>query len=575
MIIRITTNHKNLRTIQTQASKILRNQCTFKLMVEAFIENPILLLFIVAGIGYWVGSISIRGSNLGVAAVLFVGLIFGGLSPDLYIPEVIIFLGLAIFVYTVGLSSGPSFFATFRRRGTRDIVFVFIMLTFSAAITAGLHFLFVFEASTTSGLFAGSTTNTPALAGLLDAISNANLGADSSKRMSEQAVIGYSLSYPMGVIGAMVAISVMQRVMGVNYTAEEAALKQDYPVKQNITSKTVRIANPEVTDIAIRDLKRRHNWVIVFGRLRRGDEVQLTTYDSTLKEGDEVAIVGEGEEVRRVGETLGEILPYQLSYDRSEYETRKIFVSNPRVAGEKLATLNLNERFSAILTRITRGDMDILANAETVVELGDRVRVVARRRDIPIISSFFGNSYDDLSRIDLLSFGLGMGLGLLLGMITFQLPGGVAFKLGFAGGPLIVALILGQLRRTGPVVWTLPYSANLTLRQVGLILMLAGIGVNSGYNFMNTISQGEGGVIFLAGAIISVLTAIATLFIGYKLLKIPYSFLIGMVSNQPAVLDFALNKTQNKLPNIGYTLMLPVAIITKIVYVQFLFALLR
>ncbi len=544
-------------------------------MVEAFVENPILLLFIVAGIGYWIGSISIRGSTLGVAAVLFVGLLFGGLSPDLYIPEVIIFLGLAIFVYTVGLSSGPSFFATFRRRGSRDILFVFLMLTFSAAVTVGLHFLFQFQAATTSGLFAGSTTNTPALAGLLDAISNARYDAGRIKEMSELAVIGFSLTYPMGVIGAMAAIAFMQRLLGIDYRAEEQALKKDYPVRQDITSQTVRITNPELTNIAIRDLKRRHGWVVVFGRLKRGEEVQLTNYDSELAMGDEVAVVGEAEEVARVAALLGEPLPYQLSYDRSEYETRKIFVSNPRVAGEKLATLNLNEQFAAILTRVTRGDVDILANADTVLELGDRVRVVARRRDIPVISSYFGNSYDALSRIDLLSFGLGMGLGLLLGMITFQLPGGVAFQLGYAGGPLIVALVLGQLRRTGPVVWTLPYSANLTLRQVGLILMLAGIGVNSGYNFMNTIAKGEGGIIFLAGAIISFLTAIATLFIGYKLIRIPFSFLIGMVSNQPAVLDFALNKADNKLPNIGYTLMLPVAIITKIVYVQFLFAILK
>jgi len=143
-------------------------------MVDAFIENPILLLFVVAAIGYWVGSIKVRGSSLGVASVLFVGLIFGSLSPDLRIPDILTFLGLTMFVYTVGLSSGPSFFSLFRQRGSRDLVFVFIMLTFSAAITIGLHFLFALEASTTAGLFAGSTTNTPALAGLLDQIGNTN-----------------------------------------------------------------------------------------------------------------------------------------------------------------------------------------------------------------------------------------------------------------------------------------------------------------------------------------------------------------------------------------------------------------
>ncbi len=544
-------------------------------MIQAFIENPTLLLFVVAGLGYGVGSIKVRGSSLGVAAVLFVGLAFGGLSAEFRVPEVIIFLGLTIFVYTIGLSSGPSFFATFRQRGSRDIIFVLLMLTFSAALTVGLHFLFGFQASTTSGLFAGSTTNTPALAGLLDAISNSQPDPARAKMMSEEGVVGYSLSYPMGVIGVMIAIAIMQRLMKIDYRREEEELKSEYPVKATVTSRTIEVTNPEAVGKPVRDLKARHGWSIVLGRVQRGDTVMLSNWDTVFELGDEVAVVGDVDELQRVGEFLGQIKSYKLSYDRSEYDTRRIFVSNPDIAGERLATLNLNERFAAIVTRVRRGDIDLLANAGTVLELGDRVRFVARRDDIPRIASFFGDSYDALSRINLLSFGLGMALGLWLGMITFQLPGGFTFRLGFAGGPLIVALILGALRRTGPVVWTLPYGANLTLRQVGLILMLAGIGVNSGHNFFSTITQGGGAMIFLAGAIISFFTTIITLFIGYRLLRIPFSFLLGMVANQPAILDFALDRTRNKLPNIGFTLMLPVSMVAKIVYVQLLFALLK
>ncbi len=544
-------------------------------MVDAFIENPILLLFIVAGIGYGLGSIHIRGSRLGVAAVLFVGLAFGGLSPELHIPEVIIFLGLAIFVYTVGLSSGPSFFATFRQRGSRDILFVLLMLTLSASLAIGLHFLFDFQASTTSGLFAGSTTNTPALAGLLDAISNTRLETSLVQRMSELAVVGYSLTYPMGVIGSMLGIAWSQRIMHVDFRKEEYALRQDYPLRQEIINRVVQVEQSECAGIPIRDLKRARGWKVIFGRLQRGEEITLTNYDTQLEVGDKVVVVGDTEELAEVIPCLGTELPEPMSPVDPSYEVGRVFVSNPSIAGERLAALNLDEKFGVVISRVTRGDVELLANSKTVLELGDRVQLVARRRDMPQISKFFGNSFEALSHIDLLSFGLGMGLGLLLGMITFELPGGVAFQLGFAGGPLIVALILGQLRRTGPVVWTLPYSANLTLRQIGLTLMLAGIGVNSGFTFMDTIARGEGGIIFLAGTIISLFTALATLIIGYKLLKIPFSFLIGMVSNQPAVLDFALTRAGNSLPNIGYTLMLPVAIVTKIVYVQFLFALLR
>jgi putative transport protein len=160
-------------------------------------------------------------------------------------------------------------------------------------------------------------------------------------------------------------------------------------------------------------------------------------------------------------------------------------------------------------------------------------------------------------------------------MVTFQLPGGLNFRLGYAGGPIIVGLILGGLRRTGPINWQLPYSANQQLQQFGLILLLTGIGVNSGHQLIGTLAQGEGGTIFLASTVISILTALATLWFGFKVLKIPFSFLIGMVANQPAILEFALAKAQNKLPNLGFTLMMPVSIVTKVVYAQLLFALLR
>ena len=543
-------------------------------MVESLIENPLLLLFIVVGVGYGVGRIRIRGFNLGVAAILFVGLLFGSLSPEMRLPQVLTFLGLTIFLYTVGLSSGPSFFSLFRQRGARDLIFILIMITFSASITFGLHFLFGFDAGSTAGLFAGSSTNTAALAGVLDQIGNMGMDGALKKSLSESSVVGYSLSYPMGVIAPMIAIILMQRLLKIDYHEEERSLRRDYPVRQDIASYAVEVKNPERTNITIRDLKQQCNWTVVFGRMERSGKIELTNWDTRFQLGDKIAVVGDREEVEMVAEELGEILPYRLSFDQSEYEVRRFFVSNDEVAGKTLATLNISEQFSAIITRVKRGDTDMLANADTVLELGDRVRVVGRQKDTSRIAQFLGDSYDQLSKIDLLSFGLGIALGLMLGMLTFELPGGLSFKLGYAGGPIIVGLVLGGLRRSGPINWAIPYSANILLQQVGLMLLLAGIGVNSGHQFVATIQQGEGGFIFLAGGIISLITTLATLIFGYKVLKIPFSFLTGMVSNQPAILDFALGKAGNKLPNLGFTLMVPISIVTKIVYAQILFALL-
>jgi len=543
-------------------------------MIEAFQQNPLLLLFIVIAIGYWIGSIRIRGSKLGVAAVLFVGLGFGALDPALKVPEIIIFLGLAIFVYTVGLSSGPAFFDTFKRRGFKDAGFILVMLALSAAMTIGLHYLFEFDAATTAGLFAGSSTNTPALAALLDVIQK-TASSQELNEMSQRAVVGYSLSYPMGVLGSMLGIFLVQKWLKINYQSEALELQKSYSIGEELRSETIEITNKDVFGMDIRQFVKETRLRLVFGRILEGESTRLSNWDTRLEEGIQIVIVGSESSLQRATELLGRAVNKQLVYDRSVYDVRRIFVSNPAIAGETIASLNLPEKYSAVITRIQRGDMDILANGETVIELGDLILILAKREDFDGIFEMFGNSYEALSHINLLSFGLGMAMGLLLGMVTFSMPGGLGLNLGFAGGPLIVALILGKLRRTGPIVWTPAISANLTLRQIGLSFLLAGIGIRSGRTFLETLQQGDGGLVFLSGAIIAVMTAIITLLIGLKMMRIPFSFLTGMVGSQPAVLDYALEQSGNKFPLVGYTLMLPVLLIAKIVYVQILFAFLN
>jgi putative transport protein len=540
-------------------------------MITTLAENPLLLLFLVAAIGYGVGQIKIKGSGLGVAAVLFVGLLFGSLDKSLQLPNIILTLGLSIFVYTIGLSSGASFFATFKRRGFRDFYFVFAMLIFSSALTLGLHYLFDFDASVTTGIFAGSSTNTAALAGILDTFSGRVEDETKLNWMMENSVVGYSICYPMGVLSSLIAIATLQKWLKIDYKKEAFDLKEEYPVAEEILSETVEIKNENYANRALRDLLRDNDWTVVFGRLKRNGNVFLSNRDTELEVGDLIKITGSKGELEKVVGQLGAITDDNINFNESEYEVRRIFVSNPNVSGQSLASLNLSEKYATIVTRLRRGDVDVLVNGNTVFELGDRVRFVARKKDIPELIKLFGDSYQALGQINLFSFGFGMALGLLLGMISFELPGGIVFKLGFAGGPLVVGLILGALRRTGPVVWTLPYSANLTLRQFGLILLLSAIGIRSGHTFVSTIMSGGAGLIFLAGMTISSATAFLTILIGYKILKIPFTFLTGMVANQPAILDFALQKADNQLPNIGYALMFPVALVSKIVFVQILY----
>jgi putative transport protein len=215
--------------------------------------------------------------------------------------------------------------------------------------------------------------------------------------------------------------------------------------------------------------------------------------------------------------------------------------------------------------------VEFLPHGDTVLEPGDRVRVVARREHLDAVSTFFGNSYRALSEIDILTFSLGLAVGVLLGLVPIPLPGGVTVRLGLAGGPLVVALVLGAVQRTGPLVWALPYNANLTLRQVGLILFLAGVGTRAGHAFVTTLVQGAGPMLFAAGAAVTCATALGTLWVGYHLLRIPLGLLVGMLAGlqtQPAVLGFALERTRNDLPNVGYAAVYPIATIAKILLAQ-------
>ncbi len=542
-------------------------------MIALLSENPLLLLFVVAGLGYGVGSIKIRGGQLGVAAVLFVGLFFGALDNSLQIPNVIFVLGLAIFVYTVGLSSGPGFMSAFQGRGRRNLGFIIFMVILSGFFAVGAHFLFGFSSATTAGLYAGSSTNTAALAGLLDGIARQ---FDEVKQVGlvESAVVGYSITYPVGVLGGMLVIVLLERWLKVDYQAEAHSLRHEYPIDSSIQSATIEVTREDVRHLSIRDLLQGHRWTAAFGRYKRQGAIRLTNWDTCFEVGDLVTVVGRVEDVNEIADTLGKKSAVDLPREVSVYNSHRVFVSNPDVAGKKISELNLHERFSALITRVRRGDVDLLARGDTVIELGDRIRFISRDEDTAEMVKLFGDSYRALSQIDLLSFGLGMAAGLLLGMITFTLPGDISFRLGFAGGPLIVALVLGALRRTGPIVWTLPYSANLTLRQIGLILLLATVGIRSGHTFVETLQTGGAGWIFLAGSIVSIGTAFLIMWVGYRLLKLPFGILMGMVANQPAILDFAITRSGNQLPNFGYALMFPLGLILKIVYVQILFTLL-
>ncbi len=536
-------------------------------------ENPLLLLFFVSAIGYLVGRIKIKGTGLGISAVLFVGLMFGAMDPQFEVPEIIFQLGLVFFVYTIGLTSGPAFFQSFQKNGWRDIGFVLTMLTLSAIVAWVLQYFMGFNGPTTVGIYCGSSTNSPSLASAIELI---NQGFNNKENHIQDLVIGYTFSYPMGVLGVMLAIKLMEKIFRIDYEAEKAVLRKDYPLDENLTSRTLRVTNQNVFGKTLRTLLKDYQWNVVFGRMEsyKHGRMMITHWESELHENDKITVVGTTEELDHVQEILGVLDPESLSFNRKEFDIVRIFVSNPDVVGKTISSLNLTEKYSALITRIRRGDIEMLAKSDTILEIGDRIRFVAKREDLPAIQKLFGDSYHAASKIDIFSFGLGIGLGLLLGMMELTLPGGLVFKAGYAGGPLLVGLILGALKRTGPIIWSLPYGTNVTLNQLGLILLLAVLGIRSGNTMMDSLSQGEWLPIFLGGSVLAISGAIISLWIGFKIFKIPFSLLLGFVSNQPAILEFVTDITKNKVPNIGYSFMFPISLVMKIIYAQILLLLL-
>jgi len=529
-------------------------------LVALLRDNPLLLLFTVAALGYLVGRIRVGSFSLGVAAVLFVGLGFGALSPELKLPEFVYLFGLVLFVYTVALASGPGFFASLGRRGLQANLLVAGVLSLAALLVWGLSHLLGLGSAFRAGLFAGALTNTPALAAVLEAMA----GRGAGEAAQTLPVAAYAVAYPVGVIGMLLAYFVAWRLWN--------PAEQSHQELTGIASATVEVTQARVVGWNLGQLTRAENWNVVFGRVMRSGNQELATPTLALQLGDRLSVVGSEAEIMRVAQALGQRVAERLEEDRHALDFRRVFVSSGAVAGRSVAELDMPGHFGVVITRVRRGEAEFLPEPTTVLELGDRVRVVGSKAGIAKASRYLGDSYRALAEVDVVSFSLGIALGLLLGLVQVPLPGGGSFKLGFAGGPLVVGLILGRLGRTGPVLWQIPYSANLTLRQLGVILFLAGIGTRSGYAFAQTLANGDGLRLFLAGALVTCLSALLVLWVGHRQ-GIPVTTLGGILAGfqtQPAVLAFAQEKTASDQANLGYATVYPLAMLLKIVLVQLL-----
>lgn len=547
-------------------------------LIDLLAGNHLLLLFVVIGLGYLIGSIRLFGFSLGVAAVLFVGMAFGAIDPQMQLPEYIYIIGLVLFVYAIGLQAGPGFFASFRSHGLRFSLLAVAMLGIGGLVSVLLWWLMDLNAPQIAGIYCGALTNTPALAATIEAIKgmSGQLSSSVADLYAAMPVVTYGLAYPFGVFGVILHFYIFTKLFKVDLAHEEA-MRLSEAGDEKIYSVTYRITNPAITGRSIQKVLSSFGRTgFVLSRIKKGDSIQVVQPETIIGANDLIVAVGSerGQEIARLlfGEEASEHIPEQ----RDDMSYRRVFVSNKAVIGKTIDEVRSIEPFQGAITRLRRGDVEFVPTPSTILERGDRILVVSRLEDANKVAEFFGDSIKSISEADYLSLSLGIVLGVFVGMIPFPLPNGMTFKLGFAGGPLVVGLILGRMERTGPIIWGMPFNANLVLRQIGLVFFLAAIGTRAGQGFGATFQSGGWSLIF-AGAIVTTVVTVLTIYIGYRHLKLPMAAVMGMMSGmqtQPACLAYANQQSQNELPNIWYATVYPASMIAKIILAQVIVTLL-
>jgi putative transport protein len=527
-----------------------RKEVAMNFVTSLLEQQPFFALFLTIALGYLVGEINVKGFSLGVGAVLFVALAMGWLAPRSAPAPMIGTLGLALFLYAVGIQYGRQFFLGFKSAyGRRANLLALIGVLLSAAVSVLYVKLFGLNQGHALGLFAGSGTST------------ATLQAAITKLGSQDPAVGYSVAYPFGVAGPILLLYIVH----VAFKPKVLSTSNAALAGLEITLRNAALAGKTIADLSralpadVRIVARRH-----------AHHNETAAPDIVLAEGDSLLIVGmSAESLAAAGQQIGDAEPGRIARDRSDLDYLRVFASRAGIVGCALGDLSMPGDRAAAVIHVRRGDTDLLTHPDFVLEHGDRVGLLAHRKDFPALRKYFGDSIKATAEFSYISIGFGMALGFLLGAIAVPLPMLGKLSLGLCG-VLIAALVLGYLRRTGGFTWTIPLSANLVLRNLGLTLFLAQVGMSSGPRFAATVS--ETGVEMLAlGALVLIVLVLPIMLIGFLVFRMPFDQVAGIVAGatgNPAILAYANKLAPTEEPDIGYAMIFPGMTIVKIILVD-------
>jgi len=536
------------------------------------------ILALVAVVGLWIGNIKIRGVGFGIGGVLFGGIIVGhfvdqagiGLSSDML--HVMQEFGLILFVYTIGIQVGPGFFASLRVSGLRLNLFAVLIVVMGGLVTTLLHKLFAIPLPVVLGIFSGAVTNTPALGAGQQILRD--LGTPGV--IVDQMGMSYAMAYPFGICGILLTMWLMRRLFRVNIDHE--ALQHEHSAGNGhpqLKTMNIRVENPNLNRMAIQDVPVLNSDNIICSRLKRDDTLMVPSPSTLIMHGDLLHLVGQEADLRNALVVIGQEVDTSLSTRGTDLRVERVVVTNEKVLGKKIRDLHLKQRYDVVISRLNRAGVELVASSHASLQFGDILNLVGRQASIDAVAAEVGNAQQKLQQVQMLPVFIGIGLGVLLGSIPLYVPGfPVALKLGLAGGPLIMALILGRIGSIGKLYWFMPPSANLALRELGIVLFLAVVGLKSGGDFIDTLINGDGLNWMGYGILITAVPLIAVGLLARIFTKMNYLTLCGMLAGSmtdPPALAFANGlHTTSGAAALSYATVYPLVMFLRIITPQLL-----
>ncbi|MDY0222061.1 MAG: putative transporter [Desulfobacterium sp.] len=539
------------------------------------IAHSMFVFALVISIGIALGRIKILGISLGITWILFVGIAFGhfGLLIDQNILHFMKEFGLIIFIYSIGMQVGPSFFSSFKKGGlTLNLLATSII--FLGAITAYvIHLVTNLPISTMVGILSGAVTNTPGLGAAQQTFQDMSGSTDPTMSM------GYAVAYPLGVVGVIVSLILLRYIFKINLDKETKELEsQNESELTKAQMFSLEINNPAIFGKTLSATKPLINKEFVISRIQHAadNKLEVANPETVLNKGDKVLVVSNLQNIDTVSALLGKNIDMdQKEWTKlgSELISRRIIITKPDINGRTIDNLNLRKIYDINVTRVNRAGLDLIADPKLQLQLGDRLTVVGSKNSVANIEKLLGNSLKRLHEPNLVSIFIGIALGVLLGSFPFMIPGmPQPVKLGLAGGPLIVSILMSKFGPRYKLVTYTTMSANLMLREIGISLFLSCVGLEAGEGFVRTIMNG--GYLWVGyGAMITILPVLLVGAVGRLVFKINYFTLMGLISGSmtdPPALAFANTTAGNDTPAASYATVYPLTMFLRVVTAQIL-----